>query len=121
MQSGGKDMRASMAMMVRDFPSTIDTYFRYLQVIQSIDSEMCELVDSQTTHLKTLQTLDIKLSLDWGSQLHKIKSVPVNFEKTPELTLTFIGFIGLYICTSYHTLSDMFRPWPFSNTQDLSL
>merc|ERR1712173_374077 len=26
-------------------------------------------------------------SLDWSSQLHKIKSVPVNFEKSPELTL----------------------------------
>ena len=48
---------------------------------------MCELVDTQTTHVKTPQTSDIKLSLDWGSQLHKIKSVPVNFEKTPELTL----------------------------------
>jgi len=64
-----------------------DIHARYLQVIQSIDSEMCELVDTQTTHVKTPQTSDIKLSLDWGSQLHKIKSVPVNFEKTPELTL----------------------------------
>merc|ERR1719422_2278233 len=33
-----------------------DIHARYLQVIQSIDSEMCELVDSQTTHLKTPQT-----------------------------------------------------------------
>ena len=57
---------------------------------------MCELVDSQTTHVKTPQTSDIKLSLDWGSQLHKIKSVPVNFEKTPELTL-YLHYWPLYL------------------------
>jgi hypothetical protein len=48
---------------------------------------MSELVATQTTHAQSPQQSDIKLSLDWNSQLHKIKSVPVNFEKSPELTL----------------------------------
>ena len=48
---------------------------------------MSELVDSETTHIKQPQAADVKLSLDWSSQMHKIKSVPVNFEKNPELTL----------------------------------
>merc|ERR1719192_2886503 len=64
-----------------------EIHARYVKVIQSIDDDLCELVDSNTTHVKTPQTSDIKLSLDWSSQLHKIKSVPVNFEKSPELTL----------------------------------
>jgi len=60
---------------------------RYLQTISSIDRNMSELVDSETTHIKQPQAADVKLSLDWSSQMHKIKSVPVNFEKNPELTL----------------------------------
>jgi len=64
---------------------------RYLKVIQSIDADMCELLDNETTHVKTPRTEDIKLSLDWASQLHKIKSVPVNFEKSPELSLALSG------------------------------
>ena len=52
---------------------------------------MCELLDSETTHVKTPRTEDVKLSLDWASQLHKIKSVPVNFEKSPELSLALSG------------------------------
>ena len=64
-----------------------EVHARYVEVIQGIDADLCELVDTNTTHVKTPQTSDIKLSLDWSSQLHKIKSVPVNFEKSPELTL----------------------------------
>ena len=60
---------------------------RYLKTIQSIDTNMSELVATQTTHSQSPKQSDIKLSLDWNSQLHKIKSVPVNFEKSPELTL----------------------------------
>ena len=48
---------------------------------------MSQLVATHTTHAKSPQKSDIKLSMDWSSQLHKIKSVPVNFEKSPELTL----------------------------------
>ena len=29
----------------------------------------------------------MKLTLDWASQLHKIKTIPANFEKNPELSL----------------------------------
>jgi len=64
-----------------------EIHARYVKVIQSIDADLCELVDTNTTHVKPLQTADIKLSLDWSAQLHKIKSVPANFEKSPELTL----------------------------------
>merc|ERR1712098_548324 len=60
---------------------------RYLKTISGIDRNMSELVDSETTHIKQPQAADVKLSLDWSSQMHKIKSVPVNFEKNPELTL----------------------------------
>ena len=48
---------------------------------------MKEMLSSHTSHLQQPQAADIKLNLDWGSQLHKIKTVPVNFEKNPELTL----------------------------------
>merc|ERR1719367_320753 len=64
-----------------------EIHTKYLETIQSIDANMSQLVATQTTHAKSPQKSDIKLSLDWSSQLHKIKSVPVNFEKSPELTL----------------------------------
>merc|ERR1719356_789245 len=48
---------------------------------------MAELVDTNTSHARPPQQEDVKLSLDWAAQMYKIKSVPVNFEKTPELTL----------------------------------
>ena len=48
---------------------------------------MAKLLTSQTSHLLQPQAKDVRLDLDWSSQLHKIKSVPVNFEKNPELTL----------------------------------
>jgi len=60
---------------------------KYLRTISSIDRNMAELVDTQTTHIQQPQAGDVSLSLDWRSQIHKIKSVPANFEKNPELTL----------------------------------
>jgi hypothetical protein len=48
---------------------------------------MAELVASETSHLDPPSSSDIRLELDWASQLHKIKAVPANFEKSPELTL----------------------------------
>jgi len=60
---------------------------KYLKTISSIDKNMSELVDSQTTHIQQPQAGDVSLSLDWRSQIHKIKAVPANFEKNPELTL----------------------------------
>lgn len=45
---------------------------------QYLDTNMTVLVDSNTTN---------QLSLDWSLQMYKIKSVPVNFEKSSELNL----------------------------------
>ena len=64
-----------------------EIHARYLLTITNIDKNMSELVDTHTTHVKQPGKTDVKLSLDWSSQMHKIKSVPVNFEKNPELTL----------------------------------
>lgn len=64
-----------------------DVHGRYLQVVNSIDEGMIELLSHQTSHLEQPRAVDIKLSLDWASQLYKIKTVPASFEKHPELTL----------------------------------
>ena len=48
---------------------------------------MIELLASNTSHHQPPRASDIQLDLDWGSQLHKIKAIPANFEKNPELTL----------------------------------
>jgi len=64
-----------------------DTHARYRQVVSEIEVGMAELLASETSHLEPPSSTDIRLSLDWASQLHKIKTVPANFEKSPELTL----------------------------------
>ena len=64
-----------------------EVHAKYLATITAIDTHMAELVDTNTSHARPPQQEDIKLSLDWAAQMYKIKSVPVNFEKTPELTL----------------------------------
>jgi len=64
-----------------------DTHARYRQVVSEIEVGMAELLASETSHLDPPCSTDIRLSLDWASQLHKIKTVPANFEKSPELTL----------------------------------
>jgi len=64
-----------------------DIHAKYAVAVHNLEENMSTLLASQTSHMKQPQANDIRLSLDWGSQLHKIKSVPVNFEKNPELTL----------------------------------
>ena len=64
-----------------------EVHAKYLATITAIDTHMAELVDTNTSHARPPQQEDVKLSLDWAAQMYKIKSVPVNFEKTPELTL----------------------------------
>jgi len=64
-----------------------EVHAKYLATITAIDTNMAELVDTNTSHVRQPQQEDVKLSLDWAAQMYKIKSVPVNFEKTPELTL----------------------------------
>ena len=55
-----------------------------------------DLLASETNHLDDPTNIkksdndenaSILLRLDWNSQLQKIKNVPANFEKTPELTV----------------------------------
>ena len=57
---------------------------------------MLELLASETDHLddptnrsnsSNDDNTKVLLCLDWASQLQKIKNVPANFEKTPELTV----------------------------------
>jgi len=64
-----------------------DIHAKYARAVHSLEENMSKLLASQTSHMKQPQAKDIRLNLDWSSQLHKIKSVPVNFEKNPELTL----------------------------------
>jgi len=64
-----------------------DIHANYSSAVCNLEDGMKEMLSSHTSHLQQPQAADIKLNLDWGSQLHKIKTVPVNFEKNPELTL----------------------------------
>jgi len=64
-----------------------EIHAQYAGVVHSLEENMTNLLASQTNHLKQPQAADIRLNLDWSSQLHKIKAVPANFEKNPELTL----------------------------------
>ena len=63
-----------------------EVHAKYLDTIASLDSNMSELVDRNTTHVRPPQQSDVQLSLDWSLQMYKIKSVPVKFVKSPELT-----------------------------------
>jgi len=64
-----------------------DIHNKYTEAVSKIERGMIELLASETNHLEPPQANDIKLNLDWSSQLHKIKTIPANFEKNPELSL----------------------------------
>eukprot|EP00092_Neocalanus_flemingeri_P105530 GFUD01135290.1.p1 GENE.GFUD01135290.1~~GFUD01135290.1.p1 ORF type:complete len:482 (-),score=79.48 GFUD01135290.1:135-1580(-) len=64
-----------------------DIHAHYAGAVHCLEENMSNLLAEHTDHMKQPQAGDIRLSLDWGSQLHKIKTVPANFEKNPELTL----------------------------------
>lgn len=64
-----------------------DTHASYRRAVQRIEAGMADLLASETSHLDPPNSSDIRLSLDWSSQLHKIKTVPANFEKNPEMSL----------------------------------
>jgi len=64
-----------------------DIHAIYTKAVSEMEDNMSKLLSAQTSHMEQPKAGDIRLELDWGSQLHKIKSVPVNFEKNPELTL----------------------------------
>jgi len=72
------------------YTSTVrDVHNRYREAVLGVEAGMLDLLTTETSHLEPPRARDIKLSLDWASQLHKIKTVPANFEKSPELTLLF--------------------------------
>jgi len=64
-----------------------DIHAKYRATVVRIEAGMAELLSKETSHLEPPRAADIRLTLDWASQLHKIKTVPANFEKSPELTL----------------------------------
>merc|ERR550539_1990413 len=69
---------------------------QFIETIRKIEGDMMDLLASETNHLDDPTNIkksdndenaSILLRLDWNSQLQKIKNVPANFEKTPELTV----------------------------------
>ena len=73
-----------------------DIHAQFVETIRKMEGDMLDLLASETNHLddptnrkssKNGENTRVLLSLDWASQLQKIKNVPANFEKTPELTV----------------------------------
>ena len=73
-----------------------DIHAQFVETIRTMEGNLLKLLTSETDHIKdpTAKSPNaigddtkILVSLDWASQLQKIKNVPANFEKTPELTL----------------------------------
>ena len=74
-----------------------DIHAQFVETISKMEGDMIELLASETSHLddpttngkddKNGEDAKVLLKLDWATQLHKIKNVPANFEKTPELTV----------------------------------
>lgn len=59
----------------------------YKDAVQSVEEGMNELLATNTNHAQAPRHTDISLTFDWASQLHKIHTVPANYEKKPELSL----------------------------------
>ena len=73
-----------------------DIHAQFVETIKQMEGDMLDLIASETDHLddptnrsnsSNSDDTKVLLSLDWASQLQKIKNVPANFEKTPELTV----------------------------------
>ena len=70
-----------------------DIHSQFVETIRKMEGDMMELLASETSHLddptnrKHNDNNSVLLHLDWASQLQKIKNVPANYEKTPELTV----------------------------------
>eukprot|EP00439_Symbiodinium_sp_Y106_P073248 s74_g13.t1 len=54
------------------------------QRLHELDDQLLRALAAQTTHLEAPAHDAVHLSLDWSSQLHKVKAVPAQFEKLPE-------------------------------------
>ena len=79
-----------------------DIHTQFVETINKMEGDMIELLARETNHLDDPTTnrkngngnknggeedAKVLLRLDWTTQLQKIKNVPANFEKTPELTV----------------------------------
>ena len=73
-----------------------DIHAQFVETVRKMEGDMLELLSTETNHLedptnrnndKNDKNTRVLLQLDWASQLQKIKNVPANFEKTPELTV----------------------------------
>jgi len=68
-----------------------DIHKEFIETVRVMEGDLMNLLASETSHLIDPTSNDnnekVILSLDWASQLQKIKNVPSNFEKTPELTV----------------------------------
>ena len=74
-----------------------DIHAQFVETISKMEGDMIELLASETNHLDDPtnrkndknggEDTKVLLRLDWATQLQKIKNVPANFEKTPELTV----------------------------------
>ena len=68
-----------------------EIHTEFIETIRQMEGDLMNLLASETSHLvdptSNNKNDKVILSLDWASQLQKIKNVPSNFEKTPELTV----------------------------------
>ena len=67
-----------------------DIHTKFVETISKMEGDMIDLLASETSHLEdptNSKDSKVLLRLDWSTQLQKIKNVPANFEKTPELTV----------------------------------
>mmetsp|Transcript_45642 Transcript_45642/g.85209 ORF Transcript_45642/g.85209 Transcript_45642/m.85209 type:complete len:227 (+) Transcript_45642:2-682(+) len=70
------------------FRNTVqDMHQAFCRSVQQMDEELFRELAKQTTHLEEPKQDGIHLSLDWSAQLHKVKAVPAQFDKMPELSL----------------------------------
>jgi len=60
---------------------------RFCSAASDVDNVLVVELAKHTSHLEEPTQDAIRLDLDWAAQLHKIKIVPTQFEKVPELTL----------------------------------
>lgn len=67
--------------------SIVEVHNKYLEAITQTERKLAKLLLTETTHLEPPAGSEVKLSLDWAAQLHKIKTVPATYEKAPEMTL----------------------------------
>lgn len=64
-----------------------DLHQSFCREIRELDDQLLGALAAQTTHLEAPSHDAVQLNLDWSSQLHKVKAVPAQFEKLPELSL----------------------------------